>query len=276
MRARRRHLLLGAACALALGGVRAQSIEVIDLRYRTAEDLLPLLRPFVEPGGALTGQGSQLMVRASPANLSQLRDLLATLDRPPRQLLITVRQDRAEERTQDSVSGSGGVIVSSRRGVSGNATVEASNSRAVGTRNTGQTLRVMEGGRAMISIGVAIPFTFKQYVPNPKGGGLTETQATSFYEAVTGFAVRPTLAGNVVTLELSPVDAVVTPQGVERAQLMTRVQGRLGEWIALGDADLREQSRRAGASGVGTQSMSSQRGVWVKVEDAAAAVAAPR
>jgi hypothetical protein len=272
----RRRLLLGAACGLALGAAGAQPIEVIDLRYRTAEDLLPLLRPFMEPGGALTGQGSQLMVRASPANLAQLRELLATLDRPPRQLLITVRQDRADERAQDSVSASGGVIVSSRRGVSGNATVEASNSRTVGTRNTGQTLRVMEGARAMIGIGVAIPFTFKQYVPAPKGGGLTETQTTAFYEAVTGFAVRPTVAGNVVTLELSPVDAAVTPQGVERAQLMTRVQGRLGEWIALGDADLREQSRRAGSSGAGTQSMSSQRGAWVKVEEAAPGAVAPR
>jgi hypothetical protein len=276
MRSRRRHLLLGAACALVLGGARAQSIEVIELRHRSAEDLLPLLRPFVETGGAISGQGSQLMVRASPANLGQLRELLATLDRPPRQLLITVRQDRAEERAQDNASTSGTVIVSSRRGVTGNATVEASNSRTVGTRNTGQTLRVMEGGRAMISIGVALPFTFKQYVPAQKGGGLTETQATAFYEAVTGFAVRPTLAGNVVTLELSPVDAVVTAQGVERAQLMTRVQGRLGEWIALGDADLREQSRRTGSAGVGTQSMSSQRGVWVKVEDANSGAAAPR
>jgi hypothetical protein len=276
MRSRRRHLLLGAACALVLGGARAQSIEVIELRHRSAEDLLPLLRPFVETGGAISGQGSQLMVRASPANLGQLRELLATLDRPPRQLLITVRQDRAEERAQDNASTSGTVIVSSRRGVTGNATVEASNSRTVGTRNTGQTLRVMEGGRAMIGIGVAIPFTFKQYVPSAKGGGLTETQATAFYEAVTGFAVRPTLAGNVVTLELSPVDAVVTAQGLERAQLMTRVQGRLGEWIALGDADLREQSRRTGSAGVGTQSMSSQRGVWVKVEEAGASLAPQR
>ena len=113
MRSRRRHLLLGAACALVLGGARAQSIEVIELRHRSAEDLLPLLRPFVETGGAISGQGSQLMVRASPANLGQLRELLATLDRPPRQLLITVRQDRAEERAQDNASTSGTVIVSS-------------------------------------------------------------------------------------------------------------------------------------------------------------------
>jgi hypothetical protein len=269
MLAARRALLLAALAAPAV--LRAQSVEVLDLRYRTADDLLPLLRPFVEAGGALSGEGSQLFVRTSPANLRQLRELLAQLDRPPRQLQITVRQERADEDTQRTVAADGSVIVSSR-GTSGSASVQAGNSRTTATRSVGQTVRVLEGGRALIAFGVAIPFTFKQYVATPASApgaapGLTEIAATSYYEAVTGFAVRPLLAGEVVTLELSPTDAQVGPRGAERALLMTRVQGRLGQWIALGDADLAEQARRGAIASTDARSASSQRGVWVRVED---------
>ena len=237
---------------------------MLGLRHRTAEDVLPLLRPFVEAGGALSGEGSQLFVRTSPANVRQLRELLAQLDRPPRQLEITVRQARADEQMQRARQADGSVVVSSS-GASGSATVQAGNSRTTATRSVGQTVRVMEGTRALIAFGVAIPFTFRQYAVTAQG--LTEIAATSYYEAVSGFAVRPLLAGESVTLELSPADAQLGPRGPERTLLMTRVQGRLGQWLALGDADLSEQAQRGAIAATDARSGASQRGVWVKVED---------
>lgn len=274
MKDKRRRLIIAAvataAAVTALGAwrnARAQSLQIIDLRHRPAEDLLPLLQPFVEPGGALSGRGSQLFLRASPANARQILDLLATLDRAPRQLLITVRQDRDSEESRRALRADGSVVIDSRRGSvgsSGAVTIESSNSRTTTSRNTGQSIRVLEGGRATLSIGTAIPFTFRQYVAGPQG--LTALDTTTYYEAVTGFAVRPLLAGEVVTLELAPVDTTISARGPERAQLMTRVQGRLGEWIAVGDADLREQAQRRGSSGTDTRLATSSRGVWVKVE----------
>ena len=50
-------IVLALACLLALlvGTVHAQQqLEIIDLKSRTAEQVLPQLRPFVEPGGTLT------------------------------------------------------------------------------------------------------------------------------------------------------------------------------------------------------------------------------
>ena len=35
--------------------------EVISLRHRTAEQVIPVLRPLLEPGGALSGQYNQLI-----------------------------------------------------------------------------------------------------------------------------------------------------------------------------------------------------------------------
>ena len=51
-------LLFLAPAVLAQG-----TLEVIPLRHRTVEQLLPVLRPLLEPGGALSGQSNQLSGR---------------------------------------------------------------------------------------------------------------------------------------------------------------------------------------------------------------------
>jgi type II secretory pathway component GspD/PulD (secretin) len=248
------------------GAAHAQAgaeIEVIALRFRTADDLLPLLRPFVEPGGALTGQGSQLILRASSTNRAQIRKLLADLDRAPRQLIISLRQDRAAEETQRSIGANGSVTITNRR-VYGNAQVEANNSRSLSTTDATQTIRVVEGGRAWIAMGTAIPLTFRQFVVTNQG--LSEPIGTIYYEAVTGFHVRPTLAGDVVTLDIAPEQSTVTVRGLERAQLSTTVQGRLGEWIAVGGADVREDRSTSGTLQSSRGTERNQRGVWLRVD----------
>ena len=90
-------------------------IEVIDLRFRTADQVLPVLQPLLEPGGALSGQGSQLFLRTSRANAAQIRQVLATLDRPPRQLEIRVRQDMLREGSSQQRNADGSVTITSRR-----------------------------------------------------------------------------------------------------------------------------------------------------------------
>ena len=77
----------------AFGVAHADEVEVIQLRYRTAEQVIPTLRPLVEPGGAISGMQGTLVIRASRANIAQLKQVLDSLDRTPRRLLISVRQD---------------------------------------------------------------------------------------------------------------------------------------------------------------------------------------
>ncbi|MGE5336733.1 MAG: secretin N-terminal domain-containing protein [Gemmatimonadota bacterium] len=263
---RRRALLLALLAAPAL---RAQEIEVIALRHRTAEEVLPHLRAFLEPGGALTGQGYQLFVRASASNVRQLKQLLATLDRAPRQLVITVRQDRAEESATRIVGADGSVTLSTRH-IGGSVGAAASDARTVGTAGVTQTIRVLEGGRAYVAIGTSIPLTFRRW--SVEANGVTEARGTVFYEAVTGFHVRPQLAGDVVTLELAPEQASFSGGPLESAQISTTVRGRLGEWIAVGGADTRADGGAGGIGSATSSTQSVQRGVWLKVD----AVDSPR
>src|SRR5262245_12060034 len=69
------------ACAVmllmfALGGggsAAAQEMQVIELHHRVADEVIPNLRPLLDPGGVLTGMDSTLFVRTSPENFEQLR-----------------------------------------------------------------------------------------------------------------------------------------------------------------------------------------------------------
>jgi hypothetical protein len=256
----RRHVL-GLLAAAPFAMTVAQAIEVIDLRFRTADQLLPVLQPLVEPGGALSGQGSQLFLRTSGANAAQIRQVLATLDRPPRQLQIRVRQDLAQEGSSQQRSVDGSVTTTSRR-TYGTARIETRDGTSTATRGAEQTLRVLEGGRAYVVTGTSIPFTFRHWVRGP-GGSWTATQQTTYYDALSGFYVQPQVAGNLVTLDIAPEDAQVTASGIDRARLSTQVQARLGEWTPLGGADVRSET----AGGGSTAPSASQRGVWVLVED---------
>ncbi len=269
MNALRRALLAAAVASVAGGAGRAQEIEIIALRYRRAEELLPLLRPFVAPGGALTGQGHQLFLRTSPANAREIRQLLETLDRAPRELLITVRQDRADTRVEQHAGARGSVTVGSA-GISGGLQVEAGNARTVNSGGSEQRIRVLEGGRAYLALGTAVPLAFRRFVVTPQG--LTEVGGTVYYEAVTGFHAQAQVSGEMVTIELVPVQSEVTAGGVERAQLSTTVRGRLGEWIADGDVDLRSDREERSVLAAQSRAQSGRHAVWLKVEE----VGAPR
>ncbi|HRK57531.1 MAG TPA: hypothetical protein PLQ67_08425, partial [Burkholderiaceae bacterium] len=81
-----------------------------------------------------------------------------------------------------------------------------------------------------------------------------------------GFQVRPTLAGEIVTLEITPEESSFQSSGTEHMRVATEVQARLGEWTPLGGADLRAEQNSRSLLGVSSNAQSSQRGVWVKVE----------
>jgi hypothetical protein len=70
-------MLFTAAIVLWIGLVGAQQLEVIELKSKSVEDVLPVLLPLVEPGGTLTGMNNQLFLRASPRNRADIKKALA-------------------------------------------------------------------------------------------------------------------------------------------------------------------------------------------------------
>jgi hypothetical protein len=232
---------------LATGAVLAQgTLEVIPLRHATVEQVLPALRPLLEPGGVLTGQRNQLIVRTSPRNLEELRRALAALDRPARRLEILVRFDSAGVEERSEVGVEADISRQSSRVV-----VRAGEARSSAGERVDQRLRVLEGGRAYLATGSSFP--------------LQHRDGVDIRETATGFEVIPRLSGSMVILEVAPQrqSPGTLPGSVDSTRAATTVRARLGEWVELAGVDTGEQSFGPGARRQGTGS----RRVWVRVDE---------
>ncbi|MBK8063888.1 MAG: hypothetical protein IPK29_07325 [Betaproteobacteria bacterium] len=118
--ARLSHAVLALACALPAALFAQGTMEIVPLKHRSVEQVIPVLRPLVEPGGVVSGQGYQLILRASPRNLADLKNALAAIDTPQRRLVISVRFDDQAESARSGVEArgtlrSGDLSVSSQR-----------------------------------------------------------------------------------------------------------------------------------------------------------------
>lgn len=261
-------------------------LEVIPLKYRTAQEVIPLVQSFLDRKGAITGMQGQLIIRTTPANLSQIKQLLATIDTLPRRLRIIVKQDadRAEDTATGEISADVSAGTRARAVVPGSGdnrglTVEARHGddvvrgRVLSTReleadkNTLE-IQVLEGNQAFVRVGQSVPVQERTVVQTPHGARIVGS--TGFRDITTGFYVLPRVAGDRVILEISPQRETPGRQGpgsVNVQRVATTVSGRLGEWIDLGGL-VRERTDQSSAIGSRTTGTTAdQRRVLVKVEE---------
>lgn len=241
-----------AAVLLACGAARAQySLEIISLRHRTAEQVLPALQPLVEPGGSLTGQGNQLIVRTSPANLADLRRALEAIDRPARRLQVSVRFDDSFDVSRRAVGASG------RIGSGGsNVELHARDSAASGEGRVDQRLQVLDGGHAMIYTGQSQPVRERRFIQTP--GGVVSQEVTVLQDTRMGFEIVPRVTGSTVQVQIAGANGA--------SGGYTAASGPLGEWFELGAVAMAgERDDRAIASAARSTTSETRR-VWIKVD----------
>lgn len=263
-------------------------LEVIELRHRPAEEVIPLIHPFLDPRGAMNGQGFTLIVRTTPQNLQEIKDLLANLDGAMKRLLVSVRHGLAgsTERRDASVSGSvelgddvrvgaapqpghrrGGGLVARAR--DGDSHVEG---RLRGDRRQtddaiSQQLQVLEGEPAYIHTGTAYPYPAPPVMVGP--GGMIAPGGTYYQDIGSGFYVTARISDDIVLLDISPY--AVAPQGRRDRRLRTQsvqttVSGRVGEWIDIGGVSQQHSAQTSGYFDSSRTRGESGSSVLIKVE----------
>jgi hypothetical protein len=257
-------LALAFACAAAcipLPAAAQYPLEIIPLRHRTADQVIPALEPLLDQGATLSGQSGQLFVRTSPENVVELRRALEAIDTPARRLQILVRFEGGADAASRDVSASGFL---SNRG--SQIELRAGDARTGETERIDQRVQVLDGGQAFIATAQSRPVPQRQLIQTPVG--VVPQQTMVVQQAQTGFLVVPRVTGQTVTMEIAPQRESLGPGGTVQSQrAVGTVSGSLGEWFELGGL---AESGANDARGIGTASQarsSGSRSVWVKVEE---------
>ena len=287
MRRLPRLLRLLLPCLLLPAALGAEEIHVITLKHRSAQEIIPVIRPLLGPNDAVSGTDYRLLVRTAEKNLREIERVLAQLDVARRNLTLTVRQgdDASRRETSQELSGEANIghdarvrlpqrtppddrgIVIEQQGADGRLRYQAREQRATASDARTQVLRVQDGQRAFIHVGQSVPHV--QRIVSLAGRQVTLAQGVEYQNVVTGFEVAPRTQGERVQLEITPrLSALADPAtGLANFQaLRTTVNVRLGEWIDLGGIQgVGEDVRRAVAESAAA-SGNERRSVWIKVE----------
>lgn len=276
-------------CAAGVAIAQSTVVEVIPLRYRTAQEMIPILQPMIAREGSVSGFQGQLVVRTTPANLEEIKRILASVDTAPRQLLITVRQDAdtSSDTSAGQVSGSvggdrGRVTVPGSRDARGGTAViregddrlrlQVIEGRSNESDSSTQSLRVMEGREAFVRVGQSVPVRGREVRRTVVGGQVVEqvVDSTQYRDVGTGFYVLPRVSGDRVTLDIRPQRESLSrqvPGGVSVQSVVTTVSGRLGEWMEIGGIGQDSGGQQSVLLGRSASTTRDSRRVQVKVDE---------
>jgi type II secretory pathway component GspD/PulD (secretin) len=236
--------------SLALTGARGDETRIIQLKHRTAQDIIPVVRPLIGPDDALSGIDYRLIIRTSDKNFEEINRVLDRLDVAQRRLRITVEQVAAGDRTSVSQSLSGEkrfgdqARITLPAGPSGDRGVVvqndklrySANARSTTTGNADvQTVMTLDGQAAYIRVGQSVPYVTK--ILGMRRHRPAITQGVALQDVTTGFEVVPHVHGDRVRIDIAPRLATLQDPATGLAdfqELSTTVDVRLGEWVDLG------------------------------------------
>ena len=304
---RRRLRALPVALLLLTSTALAQDMvtEVLAAGFRDAQELAAILRPLIPAPGSVAGFHNQLVIKTTAANLAELRQLLAKLDKAPANLLISVRRTLDDEISRDlaqarlALRSRGGPT--RRGGTQGRNTGDDDNTQRSNDARAGvgggtldaqirrqqrtltnqdsstQSLRVLEGKEAFIQSGESIAVGNRQVIVT--GAGVVVSEGTRQEEFGSGFWARARVSGDQVALEIYPDQRRRRGDGNASVQrTSTSVSGVLGQWMEIGSENgqaVRDGSGNSSGNSSGSNfggrgakrlSTRQQRSTYVKVE----------
>jgi hypothetical protein len=257
------------AMLLALPGAGAEEfvLQIVALKHRTAAELIPSLQPLAVPGATVASADGKLILRSTPANLTELMTVVSALDRPARRLLISVRHDTdgAGYGQDDALS----ARYQARPGDDGAAVeLRSLHTRGAGTERAGYQVQTVDGAPAYIATGESVPLAGQQIYYG--AGYPIVADSVQYRDLHSGFYVVARLSGEQVTLDVRPRRERLDPhQGgiVNLGEVTTTVTGRLGEWLKVAGSSTGYADAGGGLT-VHTQRAGGElQSIWIKVDE---------
>ena len=237
-----------------------EQLTAIDIYHRPAEELASIIQPLLGPSEAVIPNRNQLIVKASPEKISEIRALLDQIDKSPHRLLITVIQ--GGNQTLDALNAGAHIRgrVDSEGGSAGlgGHVYQLEGRDAAGTTQQVQTL---DGNPATLQAGSQMP------VPTPSIYGYG---GIDYRPVTTGFSVIPRLLGGQVLIEIDPwSDRPSRYQGgaISTQSAHTQIKAALGEWVEVGGQVETTTLEQGGFTGHTYATRSQENRTFLKVED---------
>ncbi len=220
--------------------LHSREVSVINLKYRPADEIVRIIKPQLGPEESITGKGFVVILSAASDNLPRLEQMIGTLDKPSRQLLITVVQGENARQALASIDVSGNVSIGDNARIEFGRNPQPENTVSVKGESSEskrfaadiQRLRIQEGRSALLYMGQSIPVTAKTIDPR------LENSQVVYQQVRTGFWVTARLAGNRYVLDIvSQRESTVSAGSgvVGTQQIQTQVRGQLGKWMDIGE-----------------------------------------
>lgn len=263
-------LLLLCHCSIALA---ENALEIIELKSRPADEVIPLIKPFAGPKGVVSGMNNQLIIHTSPERLADIRKILQQIDRPPRRLLIQVHQGQLSDSELDAIRAGASINLGEQGKIKVGEPADkdihlsARSHRTRDARDITQHVQTIEGQPAFISTGQAIPI--RQQSTLIAGGIIQQQQTTEYHDSTTGFYVVPHISGDQVRLLISPhmEHASHDPGSFDIQQAHTTISGKLGQWILVGEVARNTKDSRQGLARHYSTSSREDRQILLLVEE---------
>jgi hypothetical protein len=236
--------------------------------------------------GSVSGAYGKLVIRTTADNMREIKEILATLNRAPANLLVSVRYSMDEEIRRDlfeafgQVSGSNVGISTGQSAGSGRGLVISgqSDDQEIGVRvdktegvasDAGtQRVRVLEGKEAFIQSGQSLPINDERVIVS-SNGVTTVQRSTGFRNVTSGFYVRARLAGDDhVNVEIFPQHNRLNANtgAIDVREASTVVSSPLGRWMEIGGVSSTTTQSSRGIGSASSTAGSSQSATYLKVE----------
>jgi type II secretory pathway component GspD/PulD (secretin) len=230
----------------------AQEMAVIELRHRPADEMIPLIQPFLGPHDSVVPHRTQLIIKAERGTIDEVRSLLEKVDQRAHRLQISVIQGKH----LPTEGLNGGIAVGGRVGGGVNVRGGIAATQQQGTNQATQHVQTLDGQAATIQVGQVVPYATYGY-----GYG-----GVNYLPVTTGFSVIPRLTGpKEALIAIEPWSDHLNRGGIIKTQVAsTQLRAPMGVWVEVGGLT---KTRTNQGFGVGYSNSQQDSRIFLKVDD---------
>ncbi len=232
-----------------LSGVcRAETVR-IQINYRSASDVLPVVKPMLSRTGEAVADEltNSLIITDNEESIKKIRAFLPNVDVLGRQVRVRIKFQEVRSSKDQSLSVGGSVSgkgweVSKGRKKRGDINIGVRDETNLKQRSSESFITVTSGSSAYIIAGEDIPYRERWIYLSRRYAQLVDTVV--FRRVETGFEVRPVVTGKIAHIDITPRISYVSSEGEEGTIHFTSAQTRLsvplGQWVSIGGTSGKE------------------------------------